>query len=82
MPCFPNPDRLLLPGQFVTVMLRESASESRVVVPQAAVQANQAGHFLLVVGEDNRAEARPVVMGPRDGPRLGGPGRPVRRARS
>ncbi len=64
---FPNPDRLLLPGQFVTVVLRESAPESRVVVPQAAVQANQAGHFLLVVGEDNRAEARPVVMGPRDG---------------
>jgi membrane fusion protein (multidrug efflux system) len=40
------------------------------VVPQAAVQQNQSGPFVLVVGEDNRVTARQIRTGARLGPDL------------
>jgi membrane fusion protein (multidrug efflux system) len=64
---FPNPQELVLPGQFVTVALETSVSEEKVVVPQSAVQSNQAGPFVLVVGADDKVEARPVGLGERQG---------------
>jgi membrane fusion protein (multidrug efflux system) len=64
---FPNPDRLLLPGQYVTVLLTEAQSEKRVVVPQSAVQQNQAGPFVLVVDSENRVESRAIKAGQRVG---------------
>jgi membrane fusion protein (multidrug efflux system) len=67
---FPNPESLLLPGQFVNVLLTAGEPEERVVVPQAAVQQNQSGPFVLVVGEDNRVTARPIRTGARLGPDL------------
>ena len=67
---FPNPESLLLPGQFVNVVLTTGDPEERVVVPQAAVQQNQSGPFVLVVGEDNRVEARQIQTGARIGPDL------------
>lgn len=64
---FPNPDRLLVPGQFVNVVLISEKPEKRVVVPQAAVQENQTGPFVLVVGPGNRVESRPIKTGQRVG---------------
>ncbi|MGI9480763.1 MAG: efflux RND transporter periplasmic adaptor subunit [Hyphomicrobiales bacterium] len=60
---FPNPDNIILPGQFVTVVLTSGNPEKRVVVPQAAVQANQTGYFVMVVGEDDVVQPRPVKLG-------------------
>lgn len=67
---FPNPDSLLLPGQFVNVVLTAEEPEQRVVVPQAAVQQNQSGPFVLLVNQDNRVEARQIRTGDRVGPDL------------
>ncbi len=64
---FANPDELVLPGQFVNVVLETNESSEKVVVPQSAVQSNQAGPFVLVVGADNKVEARPVGLGERQG---------------
>ncbi|MEJ2016106.1 MAG: efflux RND transporter periplasmic adaptor subunit [Limibacillus sp.] len=64
---FPNPAELVLPGQFVTVLLISEEPEQKVVVPQSAVQTNQAGPFVLVVDGENRVEARPVGLGERSG---------------
>ena len=64
---FPNPDRLLVPGQFVNVVLTSDTPTSRVVVPQAAVQENQAGPFVLIVNAENGVEARPIKTGQRVG---------------
>jgi membrane fusion protein (multidrug efflux system) len=61
---FPNPDRILLPGQFVTVVVREKIAVSKIVVPQTAIQQDSRGHFVLVVGGDNKVEARRVALGP------------------
>jgi len=65
---FPNPDRLLVPGQFVNVVLTSNAPDKRIVVPQASVQENQSGPFVLVVDAQDRVEARPVKTGQRTGP--------------
>lgn len=64
---FPNPDGLLLPGQYVGVQLTMGEPRPRTVVAQAAVQENQAGRFVLVVGSDNRVEARQIETGERLG---------------
>lgn len=60
---FPNPDNIIIPGQFVTVILVSGTPERQIVVPQAAVQANQTGYFVLVVEEGDVVQPRPVKLG-------------------
>lgn len=62
---FPNPARRLLPGQFVNVVLTNDSPDSRVVVPQAAIQENQTGPFVLVVDGEGRVVLRPIKTGQR-----------------
>jgi membrane fusion protein (multidrug efflux system) len=64
---FPNPDALLLPGQFVNVTLVSAVPQNQMVVPQVAIQENQTGPFVLVVDKDNKVELRPVKTGQRIG---------------
>ncbi|MGO1118635.1 efflux RND transporter periplasmic adaptor subunit [Rhodovibrionaceae bacterium A322] len=64
---FPNPDGVLLPGQFVTVVLQLSEPTDTLLVPQAAVQEDQSGRFVLVVDKDNKIEVRRITVGQRDG---------------
>ena len=64
---FPNPDHILVPGQYVSVLLTGATPERRIVIPQVAVQENQAGSFVLIVDSEGRVEARPVKMGERVG---------------
>lgn len=51
---FPNTKNLLLPGQYVSVIVRPSTPDERVLVPVAAVQQDNQGKFVLVVGADNK----------------------------
>lgn len=64
---FPNPDRLLLPGQYVTVLLTDAKPEKQVVVPQAAVQQNQSGPFVLVVDGNDQVRSRAIKTAQRVG---------------
>ena len=64
---FPNPDLVLVPGLFVTVVLSSKETQPRILVPQAAVQLNQSGPFVLVVDADSRVQVRQVDPGERDG---------------
>ena len=64
---FPNSEGVLLPSQFVTVIVRQKQPVSAVVVPQAAVQKDQQGHFVLVVDRADRAVVRRVVLGEQAG---------------
>lgn len=59
---FPNPQRLLLPGQFVRAKI-EVGSAQGIMVPQRAVQVTPQGAQVLVVGANNIAAARPVKVG-------------------
>src|SRR4029077_12762120 len=49
----PNPERQLVDGEFATVVVKERNEQPRLVVPQAALQLDQAGSFVLVVNSDN-----------------------------
>jgi multidrug efflux system membrane fusion protein len=60
---FPNEDRALWPGQFVTVELTLSELTNAVVVPSQAVQTGQAGEFIYVVKPDQTVDERPVTIG-------------------
>jgi membrane fusion protein (multidrug efflux system) len=63
----PNPERELIDGQFVTAMIRERREFPRLVVPQAALQLDQAGYYVLVVDDQNKVEMRRIAIGPTQG---------------
>jgi membrane fusion protein (multidrug efflux system) len=67
---FPNPDRLLLPGQFVTVVIEREDAIDAVVIPQAAILTDQGGAYVLLVNDQDKVEARRIVTGQRFGPDL------------
>jgi membrane fusion protein (multidrug efflux system) len=60
---FDNADGLLVDGSFVTVRLAQEEPVEMLTVPQAAVQRDQRGSFVLVVGADNTVEQRYVTTG-------------------
>ena len=60
---FPNPERSLLPGQFVTVRLPVALAENVIVVPQRAVQTSAQGQAVMLVGGDGKVMAQPVKTG-------------------
>ena len=62
---FPNPDGILLPGQFMNVTLMAGTPSEEIVVPQAALQQNQSGYFVLIVDANDTVEQRPVTIGQR-----------------
>jgi membrane fusion protein (multidrug efflux system) len=66
---FRNPDRLLLPGQFVRVRLSGFTRDSAFAVPQRAVQQALGRQFVYVVGRGDTVSARDVQPGPWSGNR-------------
>lgn len=60
---FPNPEQILLPGQFVSVVVRRKETVSALVVPQIAVQEDQQGYFALTVNQEDKVEVRRITMG-------------------
>jgi len=65
---FDNADRLLVPGGFVTVRIEAARPQPRLVIPQAAIQRDQRGAFVLVVGPQQTVEQRYVATGRSLGP--------------
>jgi membrane fusion protein, multidrug efflux system len=63
----PNPDRILVDGQFVGVRVERGEPERVLVVPQASLQVDQAGPYVLVVGGDDKVETRRVTLGDVEG---------------
>ncbi len=67
---FENPDRLLLPGQFVNVVIERKEAIDAVMIPQAAVLTDQGGAYVLLVNDEDKVEARRITTGQRFGPNL------------
>ncbi len=59
----PNPDGLLLPGQYVRVRLSQSELPSAMLLPQQAVTRSNQGDTVLVVGADKVPAKRKVTLG-------------------
>ena len=59
---FPNPNGILIDGQLVQVILDSGTPEEKVLVPQAALIADQAGVYVFVV-EDGKAVVKRLKIG-------------------
>jgi len=57
---FPNPERLLVDGQLVSVLVEAGKAQSSLLIPQQALQIDQAGPFVLVVDGASKVEARRI----------------------
>jgi len=62
---FPNENAVILPGQFVTVTVRQKEGERRPIVPHLAVQEDRDGRYVLVVDHQHRVVQRRIVTGAR-----------------
>ena len=59
-----NLDDALTDGEFVTVILRAKQAQSQIVIPLAAVIADQLGDYVLEVGPGNIVTRHSVTLGP------------------
>ena len=60
----PNPDHVLLPGQFTKVKVLLDVRENATVVPQKALIIEKGGAYIFVVRRDAVAEKRFIELGP------------------
>lgn len=60
---FPNPSGALIPGMFARVRLTGETIPNAILVPQRSVQQLLGKSFVMVVGKDNKSEARDVELG-------------------
>jgi len=66
---FPNPDRVLRPGQYGRVRAETRVIDQALLVPQRAVTELQGSYQVRVVGADNKVTTRTVETGERVGSR-------------
>jgi membrane fusion protein, multidrug efflux system len=59
----PNPERILIPSGVVGVITERGAPKSALIIPQSAVQLDQAGRYVLVVNPDKKVEQRRITTG-------------------
>jgi membrane fusion protein (multidrug efflux system) len=58
-----NPDGTLRPNQYVRARLKGAVRRNAILIPQRALQQGAKGHFVWVIGNDGKAEFRPVTVG-------------------
>jgi len=63
---FDNQDDALFPNQFVNVRLKVNTLQNAVVIPPAALQMGNEGHFVWVVNSDNKVSKKSVIAGLQD----------------
>ncbi|MCK7598188.1 efflux RND transporter periplasmic adaptor subunit [Microbulbifer sp. CAU 1566] len=66
---FPNPEQLLIQGQFVRVEISVFSGKEGIkpLIPQAAVQEDMQGRFVYVVDDQDIAHKRYLELGQREG---------------
>lgn len=63
---FDNQDDALFPNQFVNVRLKVNTLQDAIVIPAAALQMGNEGHFVWVVNSDNKVSKKSVIAGLQD----------------
>jgi len=64
---FPNPEGVLIDGQFISVLLQQDRPQMGITVPQAALQIDQQGVYLLVIDAEGKAQVRRIQTGATQG---------------
>ncbi len=57
---FPNPEHMLLPGQFIAAVIHRAEQIRLPLVPASAIQRTKDGEQVYVVGSGNRVEMREI----------------------
>ncbi|MCC6547865.1 efflux RND transporter periplasmic adaptor subunit [Candidatus Sumerlaeota bacterium] len=60
---FPNAENKLKPGQFVKVLITGWERPNTITVPQRAVSESPQGASVMIIGEGNKLQPRPVKLG-------------------
>lgn len=60
---FDNPNGALMPGQFAKLRMGQPQAGSALLINERAVGTDQSKKFVLVVGDDNKANYREVTLG-------------------
>jgi len=60
---FDNPNGVLVPGQYATVVIRRAQPRRRPIVPLGAVQQDRDGQFVLLLDDKNQVQSRRVKTG-------------------
>ena len=66
---FPNPDGLLLSGEFVNARIYAGKATDVIAIPQAAVTVADSGGTVMIVDKDGKAALRPIKLGRLVGPK-------------
>ena len=64
---FPNPEKLLRPGQFAKVRIKAQVINDGILIPQRCVMEIQGLYNVFVVDADNKIETRDIKVGPKIG---------------
>ena len=60
---FPNPEGLLLSGEFVNARIFAGKMTDVIAIPQRAVTVTDKGGTVMIVDKDGKAAVRPVTLG-------------------
>lgn len=60
---FPNPDGMLVDGQYTNLVLEADNKETAIVIPQSALQLDQQGTYVLVIDGEHKAQIRRILTG-------------------
>ncbi len=60
---FPNPDNLLIPGQYVRLRVQSSTLANAIVIPERAVREIQGTFQVYIIDEKNALQVRAVKIG-------------------
>ncbi|MCA0932315.1 efflux RND transporter periplasmic adaptor subunit [Lutimonas saemankumensis] len=60
---FPNPDRLIRPGQFARIRVQFSRADDAILIPQKCALELQGQYSVYVVNAENKLESRQIKVG-------------------
>jgi membrane fusion protein, multidrug efflux system len=60
---FENPKSILVPGAYVTVKLQDKDKVEALLIPQASIQEDQAGKFVMLLNKDNEVNKQSITTG-------------------
>jgi len=64
---FPNPTRLIRPGQYAKVRVQTEFVENGILIPQRCVMEIQGKYSVYIVNDENKVESRQINVGGRVG---------------
>ncbi len=64
---FPNPEKQLVSGQFVSLLMEYEAPTEKIIIPQEALMSSVASKYVYVIDSQNKVVNKPVQVGVEQG---------------